>query len=154
MFRIAQVVGLPFLFIPSSTMAFSTIPPEKSSKASALYSLMRNLGGSFGISILLSYVTRHQQQHQNYMVEHLLPTERGYNHTLAQSSHTILSAGHPHAVQEALGHIYQQLLNQSSILAYADVFQFVALITFALSFVALLMPRVDMSRKPAPVEAH
>jgi DHA2 family multidrug resistance protein len=134
-------------------MAFSTIPPEKSSKASALYSLMRNLGGSFGISLLLSYVTRHQQQRQNYMIEHMSPADPAYRNTLAQYSHTILSAGHPNAGMAAIGRIYQQLQSQSSILAYNDTFQFIAAITFCLAFVALLMPRVNLHKKPSPEAA-
>ncbi len=81
--RILQVIGLPFLFVPSSTMAFSAIPPEKSSKASALYSLMRNLGGSFGISVLQSYLARHQQMHQNYMVQHMSAANPSYKAALA-----------------------------------------------------------------------
>ncbi len=153
MLRIAQVIGLPFLFIPSSTMAFSTIPPEKSNKASAIYSLMRNLGGSFGISVLLSYVARHQQQHQNFMIEHLSPSNIGYRDTLAQYSHTIMSAGHIRATQAAVGHLYQLLESQSSILAYTDAFQFISCVTFVLAFVALLMPRVKLNKKPSPEAA-
>jgi MFS transporter, DHA2 family, multidrug resistance protein len=150
MIRILQVIGLPFLFIPSSTMAFSSIPPEKSSKASALYSLMRNLGGSFGISILLSYVSRHQQQRQNHMIEYMSPSIVAYRRAFSDYSHAFLTTGHPHAPTIALGHIYQQLLSQSSILAYTDAFQFVAVVTLVLSIIALgLMPRVNLSKKPS-----
>jgi DHA2 family multidrug resistance protein len=151
--RIAQVVGLPFLFIPSSTMAFASIPPEKSSKASALYSLMRNLGGSFGISLLLSYLARHQQIHQNAMVQHMSPANPGYRLALAQYTQAIMSAGHLNAPVIAVARLYQQLLAQASVLAYADVFQFISVVTFCLAFVALLMPRVDMQKKPAPEAA-
>jgi DHA2 family multidrug resistance protein len=69
--RIFQVTGLPFLFIPISVVAFMNIPKELNNKASALYSLCRNLGGSIGISIVATYVTRHEQMHQNYLVDNL-----------------------------------------------------------------------------------
>jgi DHA2 family multidrug resistance protein len=151
--RIAQVIGLPFLFIPSSTMAFSSIPPEKSSKASAVYSMMRNLGGSVGISILLSYVSRHQQMRQNHMIEHLTPADVGYRVLLEQYSHRIFSAGHSHPMAEAVARIYQHLQNQSSILAYTDAFQFLAVVTFCLAGVALLMPRVNMNKTSSDVLA-
>ncbi len=156
--RIIQMVGLPFLFVPSSTMAFSSIPPEKSSKASALYSLMRNLGGSVGISILLSYVSRHQQIHQSALAEHLSPASPGYRAVLAHYTDVIAGLGQTHAAAgvAAMGKLYQQLLSQASILAYDDAFRFVAAVTFALAFVALLMPRNNLRRKidPAVAGAH
>ena len=149
--RIMQVIGLPFLFIPSGTMAFSSIPPERSNKASALYSLMRNLGGSFGISLLLSYLQRHQQVHQNYMVEHMSQASAGYSNTLAQYAATITSAGHGNAIAIATAKLYRTVQVQSSILAYADTFRLLAIICFVLGFVALfLMPKVDLHKKPSP----
>lgn len=149
--RILQVVGLPFLFVPTSTMAFTNIPKEKSSKASALYSLMRNLGGSVGISILLSYLTRHEQMHQVYLSAHLSPTDGAYRNMLSQYTTNIMSTGASHAVAltDSMGKIYQQLLTQASFLAYRDVFQFVTCIVFALGLVALVMPRINMNKKPA-----
>ncbi|QJW48801.1 DHA2 family efflux MFS transporter permease subunit [bacterium BFN5] len=47
--RCFQTAGLPLLFVPATTLAFSKIPREKSSNASAIVSLLRNLGGSIGI---------------------------------------------------------------------------------------------------------
>jgi len=140
--RTAQVIGLPFLFVPSSVMAFSKIPLEKSSKASALYSLLRNLGGSMGISILLSDIARHQQVHQSNLAEHLTVSNPAYIALLAQYTQTFLNTGHTHvqAAMIASSKIYEQLINQSYILAYADSFRYLAVITFVLAMIALLMP--------------
>jgi DHA2 family multidrug resistance protein len=96
MLRILQVGGLPFLFVPISTMAFSAIPKEKSGKASALYSLMRNLGGSFGISALLTFLERREQTHQNFMVEHLTPANHGFAPALARATANEVNAGYGH----------------------------------------------------------
>ncbi len=155
MLRIMQMIGLPFLFIPSSTMAFSSIPPEKSSKASALYSLMRNLGGSVGISILSSYVSRHQQMHQTILAQHLSPTSPVYQSMLSHFTGAITALGQSSATANiiATGKIYRQLLNQSSLLAYNDAFQLVGYITFALAFVALMMPHNNPRKKPGPEAA-
>jgi len=141
--RITQVLGLPFLFIPSSTMAFSTIPPEKGSKASALYSLLRNLGGSIGISILLSYVARNEQRHQSVLVEHLSPVNPAYRLLLQQYTDKIIAMGSSKAEAgiSAMSRLYQELLSQSAMLAYCDAFRFLAAITLILAFLALLMPK-------------
>jgi len=151
-FRIVQVVGLPFLFIPSSTMAFSKIPPEKSSKASALYSLMRNLGGSIGISILLSYVSRREQTHQTMLAAHLSNTDPVYQRALAHATNTMMGLGQPHAeaAKTAAGHMYRMLLDQSAILSYTDAFLLVACITGALALVALTMPSNKVGKKLPP----
>ncbi len=140
--RTAQVIGLPLLFVPSSVMAFSTIPSEKSSKASALYSLLRNLGGSMGISLLLSDIARHQQSHQSNLAEHLTPSNPAFTSLLAQYTQALLNTGHTlvEAALMASAKIYEQLINQSYILAYADAFRYLAVITLVLAFIALLMP--------------
>ena len=140
--RTAQMIGLPFLFVPSSVMAFSKIPLEKSSKASALYSLLRNLGGSMGISLLLSDVARQQQIHQSLLSEHLSPSNSAYTSLLAQYTQAIINAGHTQAEAAlmASAKIYEQLINQSAILAYADAFRYLAIITLVLAMIALLMP--------------
>ena len=123
-------------------MAFSTIPSEKSSKASALYSLLRNLGGSIGISLLLSDIARHQQNHQSNLAEHLTASNPAYTSLLAQYTQALLNTGHTlvEAALMASAKIYEQLINQSYILAYADAFRYLAVITLVLAFIALLMP--------------
>lgn len=134
LFRILQVGGLPFLFIPTSTMAFSTIAKEKSGKASALYSLMRNLGGSVGISIALAFLERRRQMHQTYLAQHLTPGAPAYQAALAAMP---------------AGKIYQQMQAQSVILSYGDTFQMLAIVVASLAVVALFMPRNKVHAKPS-----
>ena len=153
MLRICQVIGLPFLFIPSSTLAFAHIPPEKSNKASALYALIRNLGGSIGIALLLSYVARHEQLHQTVLSEGLNPARAGFSNLLARYTAVLLDTGDTPAgaALKAMSRIYQELLNQATLLAYADGFRLLALITFTLAGIALLMP---VSKVTKPAAAH
>ncbi|MDE1900369.1 MAG: DHA2 family efflux MFS transporter permease subunit [Alphaproteobacteria bacterium] len=140
--RVLQVAGLPFLFVPISTMAFASIPKEKSGKASALYNLMRNLGGSFGISILLSFLTRHTQEHQTYLVQHLSPANPAYAPALAHATATMEALGQPpqQAAHTAMGHMYRELLTQSSLLGYGDTFQLLAVILAGFAILALFLP--------------
>jgi DHA2 family multidrug resistance protein len=157
-FRVLQVAGLPFLFVPTGTMAFSSIPKEKSSKASALYSLMRNLGGSFGISLVLSYLARHEQVHQTILSQHLAMTDRAYQTTLAASSHALMASGATQAVAEtaAQGRLYQQLIAQATFLSYGDAFQLFAIVAGALFVFALFLPRNKVHTKSTDeiVPAH
>jgi DHA2 family multidrug resistance protein len=149
MMRIAQVAGLPFLFVPTSALAFTQIPREKSSNASALFALMRNLGGSLGISLLLSHLTRHEQIHQNYLSATLSPGNIGYRAALANFTTGITQHGVPAlaASQMAFGKMYQALITQATILSYVDTFQFISVLLAILGFLALLMPPNELRKK-------
>jgi hypothetical protein len=56
--RIIQASGLAFVFVPITTVAYVGLPPGKNNNASALINLMRNLGGSFGISLAQTWLAR------------------------------------------------------------------------------------------------
>lgn len=147
--RILQVLGLPFLFIPVSTVAFSHIPKEKSSKASAIYAMSRNIGGSIGIAMLLNFISRRQQLQQSTLAAHLTPEHKIYDtmhagYAQAYYSHGMTLASSAHA---ATGRIYRELLHQSTILAYRDAFAVMACSTFVLALIALLMPKNNPRRK-------
>ena len=66
--RVLQAVGLPFLFVPISTVAYAGMPPGKSNNIAALVNTMRNLGGSFGISIAVMLLARRGQFHHERIV--------------------------------------------------------------------------------------
>ena len=152
--RISQVLGLPFLFIPISTLAFMAIPKEKSSKASAIYALSRNMGGSIGIAVVTSYVVRHEQMHQSYLSARLTQDDPVFQGMLARYTHVFFSHGQTliEAAHSAMGRIYSTLLQQSAILAYRDAFMMMAMITAVLAMLALTMPR-NNPRVKAAVDA-
>ncbi|QJW49368.1 hypothetical protein HA075_26240 [bacterium BFN5] len=125
---------------------FPKIPREKSSNASAIVSLLRNLGGSIGISFATSILMYNRQMEQSNLVQHLSASSPGYSSSLSTYTQSIQNLGIPaaQASSKAMGQIYQQLLHQASILAYRDTFNFVAVILFILSVTALFLP----SKKP------
>lgn len=153
MMRILQVLGLPFLFIPISTLAFMDIPKEKSNKGSALYTLARNMGGSVGIAVMASYVVRHQQIHQHHLAEHLSSANPVYKSTLAHYSDSLMAHGHSavSSISIATSHIYHELLHQAAILAYDDAFGFMSAIMALLAITTLMfMPANNPHKKMKP----
>lgn len=147
--RCFQTAGLPFLFVPATTLAFSRIPREKSSNASAIVSLLRNLGGSIGISLATSTLIYHRQIEQSNLVQHLTTAAPGYSRSLAAYTQTIQNLGIPgaEASAKAMGQVYRQLLHQASLLAYRDTFSIVAAILFVLSVTALFLPSKNFSKQ-------
>ncbi|MGD8709132.1 MAG: DHA2 family efflux MFS transporter permease subunit, partial [Ectothiorhodospiraceae bacterium] len=61
--RVFQAIGLGFLFIPITTVAYVGLPAEKTDNASAIINLSRNLGGSVGISVAITVLARRTQSH-------------------------------------------------------------------------------------------
>lgn len=154
--RVTQVLGLPFLFIPVSTLAFKDVPKELSNKAAALYALSRNLGGSLGIATIIAYVSRHQQIRQTQLVDHLNAASANFRALLADYTQTIHDHGYNLAAstQMAYGRIYKELFHQSSIMAYSDAFAFMSLVGVAVMIVALFMPYNNPRAKKAEIAAH
>lgn len=138
--RIAQTVGLAFLFVPISTVSFATLPKEKNGDGAALSTMSRNIAGSIGISLATALVTTRSQVRMAHLATHLTPFDQPYVETLQRTTQTLVAQGHAagSAGSTAMGLIYQTLRTQSSVLAYSDVFWWCAALAFAAAPLALL----------------
>jgi DHA2 family multidrug resistance protein len=82
--RMIQSVGLPFLFVSIISAAYVGLRPERNNQASALMNVSRNLGGTFGISFVQTFLARRSQAHQAQYVEALNPLNPNYASGLQQ----------------------------------------------------------------------
>ncbi|MDE2582914.1 MAG: DHA2 family efflux MFS transporter permease subunit [Rhodospirillales bacterium] len=132
-FRALQTVGLAFLFVPNSTLAYSTLPRRFNADAAALYSMFRNIAGSIGISVTIALVQQRTQIHQAYLSEHLSPLSAPYGEALAGLTATLRGLGHTAigAEHAAIGLMNHMLVQQAAVPAYAELFRFTALAAFA-----------------------
>src|SRR6266511_1208763 len=71
--RIAQVIGLGFLFVPITLAAYIGIAPEKNNAVAGIINFMRNMGSSVGTSIVTTVLARRAQFHQMILVNHTVP---------------------------------------------------------------------------------
>jgi DHA2 family multidrug resistance protein len=71
--RVYQGIALPFLFVTLTTVGYVGIAPEKNPAASAIINLMRNLGGSVGVSVATTAVVWRTQFHHARLAEHISP---------------------------------------------------------------------------------
>ena len=154
--RVVQTVALPFLFIPITAASYTGLPPDKTDKASSLINVARNLGGSIGISAATTLLARNAQVHQNYLVANLAPSSPQYQEAVNAATHALTQHGMSSvsAQSGAIGLIGQTIAQQSSLLAYVDVFETFAIIAFALSPLAILMLRPHTGGGPRPSAAH
>ena len=128
--RIILGVGMGFLFIPLTTLTMSGVKKEDMGNATAIYNLLRNLGGSFGVAFITTMIARRSQFHQNHLVEHLTPFDVNYQTVLSRISQFL----HLRGVEESssqhagLSAIYGQLLRQASMLSFNDAFYLLSLL--------------------------
>ncbi len=68
---IIQGIGLGCIFVPLSTIAYATLAPEHRDEAASVFSLMRNIGSSIGISVVFSRLDRLTQINHEYIGSHV-----------------------------------------------------------------------------------
>ncbi len=143
--RIVLGVGMGFLFIPLNTLAMSRISREEMGNATGLFNLLRNLGGSFGVAFVTTLLARRAQFHQEHLAAHLSPLDRNLQLAFPQLSQTLQERGlDPGLLQQGtLGSIYNQLLQQASMLSFNDVF-------FVLSILMILILPLVFIMRPGP----
>jgi len=133
MLRAAQSTAIGFLFVPTSTMAYLTLPRQLQGDATALFTMFRNIFGSIGISLSTALITTRTQAHMVYLAGHLGSTDPGYVDALARTVAAVKAYGLAvgDATQAALGYLYQTLIAQAGLLAYMDILLYCALAAFA-----------------------
>ena len=147
---VLQGVGLSMLFIPLATVAMGTLEQKEIGNASGIFNLMRNVGGSAGISLLITYLARHAQKNQTVLVSRLTPLDLPYQLKFPGIQNYFASGPFPaESAGKAKFFIYRSLLRQSQLLAYVQGFRFLALVCLFCIAAALLFKRVKRRRMPA-----
>jgi DHA2 family multidrug resistance protein len=137
--RMAQVVGLGFLFVPISLAAYVGIPAEKNNAVAGLVNFMRNMGSSVGTSLVTTMIARRSQYHQTVLVGYASEGSQNFQNWMdgltAQLAHAGMSMHEAQA--QAYARIYGVIKSQAATLAYIDTFWVLsvgAAIMFVLSF--------------------
>jgi len=155
--RLALVIrgaGLGFLFTPINNVAYASLRPSEAQQASGLINLSRQLGGSFGIAILATYVTVHTQIHRVDLLANVYPGNPLVDERVRGLTANLLSRGYnPEAAHRgALALLDQQTMRQASMLSYNDAW-LLLLLTFILVSPAIFLLRRHRGGGPA-VDAH
>jgi DHA2 family multidrug resistance protein len=150
--RMFQAIGIPFLFVPITNVAYIGLKPGESNQASALMNVARNLGGTIGISTVQTLLARRQQVHQAHLVETLSPLNPNYAAGIDQFGRVLAAQGQPQseAAGQSAALLYRSLGTQSQMLSYIDVFHVLMLVVFG-SIPLLLLMR---GGKPGATGAH
>jgi DHA2 family multidrug resistance protein len=146
--------ALSFVFVPITTAAYGTLSNEQMGNASGLFNLMRNVGGSIGISIAQTLLIRRADVHQNEILNSVPQTGANFQSAIEQTQHALTgtfgasNAGGPGG-GAAAATIYQQLGRQASLWAFVDVFRWLSILCFVCVIVVWMLRRVKPGRAPA-----
>jgi DHA2 family multidrug resistance protein len=130
------------------------LPRSLNGDGAALFSMFRNVFGSIGISLSTAQITQRSQVHQTYLSQWASPFHAPYQALIANYERTLHSMGRVGAVAHdvAVGRVYQAFRTQATVMAYADVFYFCAIIAFiVVPFCFLISPKTGGG---APSGAH
>jgi MFS transporter, DHA2 family, multidrug resistance protein len=148
--RIFLAAGLPFLFLPVTTASYDGVPPDKTNQASALINVARNIGGSIGVALAQTMLAQRQQFHQSRLVEHIAPSDVGYQQTIDAVTRYFQAQGSnaSDAASQAVAWIGQTLQQQVDLLAYIDVFWLLAVVGAIMVPIAMMIKPIDLAAPP------
>jgi DHA2 family multidrug resistance protein len=141
--RVVQVAGLPFIFIPSNVLSYVAIPREKANQISSMINFARNVGGSIGIALLNTVLTRNVQVQRTYYsarMQHGNPVFQGMINGMAGNleAHGVAPRN---AMEQAYGRVNMMLTQQASAVAYKEIVSYLAVAILCLAPLVSIMKR-------------
>jgi DHA2 family multidrug resistance protein len=133
---IAQGVGMGLLFVPLSLSSFGTLAPQLRNEGTAIYSLVRNIGGSIGISISEAYLANSIQANHQTLATHVSP----FNSALRMPD--IAAIWNLHTTS-GLGALNAEVTRQATMIAYLDAFMMMTVLTICAVPLLILLRRID-----------
>jgi DHA2 family multidrug resistance protein len=135
--------AMSLIFVPLAATTMGTLPNEEIGNASGLYNLMRNVGGSIGISTVNTILARHEQVHRNYMVHSITDVSHKFQDQY-QALWSFLTQHAPSgtAAMQAYKVFERSVDRQAALLSYVDDFRYIAAVCFMCAPIAFLMKRV------------
>jgi len=142
--------GLSFVFVPISTAAYGTLRNDQIGNASGIFNLMRNVGGSIGISIAQTLLTRRTDVHQNEILNSVPQTGQQFQNSLSAAQRALTgSAGPANALHPAQAQLYRELGRQAALWSFVDVFRWLSLLCFVCVGVVWTLRKVKPGKPPA-----
>ncbi len=154
--RAIQGMGMPFIFVPCAYLTMVYVPKEQMNNASAIFNLLRNLGGSFGVAFVTTLIARRSQFHQHRLVEHLTPFDTGFVMRLED-----LKAGigtqlgdFVDKAELARGVVYNALQREAASLAFNDAFYLETFLLLVMLTTLWIIRKPPVGTATPPTGAH
>ena len=151
--RLLQGIGMGCIFVPLQTLALAFVPMSQLPNATAAFSVVRNLGGSVGVAVATTLLTRRAQVHQTTLVAHVDVWDPETAARLGRWTDHFSTHGADAftAGRQALAMLYRDAAGQAQVLAFIDDFRLLALVYASLILLIPFMRRVrpEPAHRPA-----
>jgi MFS transporter, DHA2 family, multidrug resistance protein len=142
-------LAMGMLFIPITTLSLSTLKGQQIGQGASFTGMMRQLGGSFGIAIITTYMARQGTIHRADLARYITPDNPLVQQRIAAMQRAFIAKGIP--ADEALKRAYATLTynvgTQASVLSYMDVFLFIGIVFLAcIPFVLMVKSKKDAAK--------
>ena len=141
--------GLGFLFVPINQVAYAALKPKEVQQASGLINLARQLGGSFGIAVLGTYVQNQTQFHRVDLLRNYYSGNPAFDQRQQGIIANLMAHGYSHAAAQAAsyGSLNRTLMQQAITMSYNDSFLVIMV------FFLCCAPAIMLLKKPSPKAA-
>lgn len=146
---LVQGFGMGFVFVPLSTLAYSTLEPKYRNDAAAIFSLVRNIGSSIGISVMIALLSRNTQANHTELGAHLLPYGSSAK-AIQQLGETVAGTD----ATAALVYLNGVVTQQAAAIAYLYDFRLMAFVVIASVPLLLLIKGRKKPLKSEPEMSH
>jgi DHA2 family multidrug resistance protein len=148
-YRVIQVIGIPLIFIPISTLNYVGVPRHKFNQVSGISNFMRNMGGAIGVSLLNNFITRQGQVQRSTLTAHTNHANPFFERQLNAMTQNFMAMGasSSEASHRALAQLSAQINLQANVLGFVNSFWILGLL------VLFLVPLPFIMRRPSPEEA-
>ena len=145
--------ALSFVFVPITTQSYGTLPNEQIGNASGIFNLVRNIGGSIGISMAQTLLARRVDVHQNEITNYVPMPQAWFQQQMGSLTGFLGRSFNPsNALQGAQAALYQRLGQQALLWAFVDVFRWTAILCFVCIALVWLFRKVR--HRPGAAAAH
>ena len=144
-------IGLGLLFVPITTLSLSTLKGKSIGEGAAFTGMMRQLGGSFGIAIITTFIARFNQEHRVNLISHLDKTSFELQQTVKQLQMGFMSKGFSanESLDKAHKAIEYKVIVQGNVLSYMDIFMYLGILfLLCIPFILLIKKgknKIDLS---------
>jgi DHA2 family multidrug resistance protein len=152
---IVRGIGMGMLFIPITTLSLSTLKGQQIGQGAAFTGMMRQLGGSFGIALITTFISRQNVIHGTYLGNSLDITKPAVFQRVQGLQQFFISkgAGPAEALKKAYAALGGIINKQAAVLSYMDVFLYLG-VAFLLCVPFIIMVKGNRGQKLSMADAH
>jgi DHA2 family multidrug resistance protein len=138
---LTQGIGTGFVYVPLATITFATLSPQYRNEGTAMFSLIRNVGSSVGISVVEALLTRNTQIMHSRLAEQVTPYGTGL-HALPHAAFSTTSG---------LARLNELVSGQAAMIAYNNDFKLMMVLTLCAVPLIALLKSGQATKKAEPV---